>query len=118
MDKSAVKAAAEGRLFSGTQARSLGLVDEHAGLAEALKRAREEGGVAEDAAVERWPPRKTFLDALAGRMGSGQAGLGGSELLLALDARAPATLASATAFAGILSRERVGVVLPYALWLD
>ncbi|MEM9067451.1 MAG: signal peptide peptidase SppA [Myxococcota bacterium] len=66
MERSAVLAAAEGRVMSGRMGRELGLIDEVGGLGEALRRARSEGGLSDDASVELWPKRQGLLESLTG----------------------------------------------------
>lgn len=63
LDRSAVLAAAEGRVWTGEQALELGLVDDLGGFAAALERVRETVGVApgEPVALQRFPrPRGPF----------------------------------------------------------
>jgi protease-4 len=67
---------AQGRVWSGAQAKELGLVDELGGLRRALDLARERAGIAEDATVELriYPVKRSLLEALLasfpGRQGS------------------------------------------------
>ncbi|WP_029007590.1 signal peptide peptidase SppA [Azospirillum halopraeferens] len=51
MTPEAVRAAAQGRVWTGAEAAALGLVDELGGLEQALIRAREAAGLAADAAI-------------------------------------------------------------------
>lgn len=55
---------AEGRIMTGRRARAGGLVDHEGGLREALARAREQGKLGKDAAVQVWPHRPSFFQAL------------------------------------------------------
>ena len=55
---------AEGRLFSGTQAKANGLVDELGGLHDAYAKARSLAGLSADAAVTVLEGRTGFLEAL------------------------------------------------------
>jgi protease-4 len=64
MDRQAVLAAAEGRVMTAQDGQKLGLVDEMAGLSEALERARAAAGLGSDAPVEVWPPTKGMIDAI------------------------------------------------------
>jgi protease IV len=52
MTREEVHAIAKGRIWSGTDAKRIGLVDEVGGMATALRLAREAAGLAPDAAVE------------------------------------------------------------------
>lgn len=64
MEKAAVLAAAEGRVMTAQDGMALGLIDEMAGLGEALIKARTVAGLAPDAPVEVWPPTKGMIDAI------------------------------------------------------
>ena len=64
MAREAVLAAAEGRVMTAQDGKDLGLIDDMAGLSEALGRARAAAGLPEDAPVELWPPRKSMIDAI------------------------------------------------------
>ncbi len=64
MEREAVLAAAEGRVMTAQDGKELGLIDEMAGLSEALVRARAAGGLAPDAPVELWPATKGIIDAI------------------------------------------------------
>ncbi|MBW1905820.1 MAG: signal peptide peptidase SppA [Deltaproteobacteria bacterium] len=64
MERAAVLAAAEGRVMTGQDGKELGLIDEMAGLSEALTRARAAAGLAPDAPVELWPPTRGMIDAI------------------------------------------------------
>lgn len=68
---------AQGRVWTGAQAREQGLVDELGGLDRAVALARERAGIPADAEVELvvFPPRKSFYEALAEPWSGG----GGSE---------------------------------------
>ncbi|KAB2967249.1 MAG: signal peptide peptidase SppA [Thermoanaerobaculia bacterium] len=64
---------AKGRIWSGADAHRLGLVDALGGMDVALRLAREQAGIAPDAAIElkRFPKRKTPLQALLAQLGNG-----------------------------------------------
>lgn len=64
MDREAVLAAAEGRVMTAQDGKELGLVDEMAGLSEAMMKARAAAGLGRDAPVEIWPPPKGVVDAI------------------------------------------------------
>jgi protease-4 len=64
MEREAVLAAAEGRVMTAQDGKDLGLIDEMAGLSEALIRARAAAGLAPDAPVELWPATKGMIDAI------------------------------------------------------
>jgi protease-4 len=62
-----VHAIAEGRVWTGRQARQLGLVDELGGLDRALALAKQRAKIPPDQEVELivYPPRRSFLEILA-----------------------------------------------------
>ncbi len=64
MERAAVLAAAEGRVMTGQDGKELGLIDEMAGLSEALDRARAAAGLGPDAPIELWPAPKGMIDAI------------------------------------------------------
>lgn len=61
-----VERAAKGRIWSGAQARELGLVDELGGYARAIALAREAAGLSPDAAIEvvEYPRKLTWMERL------------------------------------------------------
>ncbi|MEW6298570.1 MAG: signal peptide peptidase SppA, partial [Thermodesulfobacteriota bacterium] len=61
---------AKGRIWTGEDARALGLVDELGGLQEALRLAKDAAGIPPDAEVrlELFPRKKTLLQIMAERM--------------------------------------------------
>jgi protease-4 len=59
-----VRAIAEGRVWTGVDARQRGLVDELGDLEAALAEARKLGGVADGVALEVYPPEPTLKDLL------------------------------------------------------
>ena len=66
MDRAKVEAVAEGRLWSGDRGKENGLLNESGlGFAEVIRRAKAKAGLPEDAKVEVWPSKKTFLDVIS-----------------------------------------------------
>ena len=61
LDRDAVHEIAQGRVWTGKQALSRGLVDELGGLDTALAKAAELAEL-EDYSVARWPPQKSLLE--------------------------------------------------------
>ena len=57
-----IEAIAQGRVWTGADAKRLGLVDEIGGLEAALAEARKLGGVGDDAPVEEYPAELTLRD--------------------------------------------------------
>ncbi|MGH9347433.1 MAG: signal peptide peptidase SppA [Vicinamibacterales bacterium] len=88
-----IDAIAQGRVWTGRQARELGLVDELGGLDAAVAAAKQRARIPADEDVELviYPPRRSFYEALASQFGSGGAGawpalLGGTPAMAALTA--------------------------------
>ena len=117
---------AEGRLFSGVQAKQNGLVDELGGLHEAYAKARSLAGLPADAAVEVFAGRSGFLEALDSAAGdddpdsartplASATGRDGSARLL--DHFAPDLLPYVSSLAAFQTGERALTALPYALVL-
>ncbi len=117
MERSAIEPYAEGRVMVGSRALDAGLVDELGGLWDALSKARSEGGLAEDAPIERWPPQRTFLDTIA----QGMAGETPGERSRALveDAAAAAGLGQVTDLAPLfMGPERVVLTMPFVVHVE
>ena len=81
-----IDAVAQGRVWTGRQARERGLVDELGGLDAAIAIAKQRAGIPADEDVELvvYPPRRTLYEALAQEFGSSRSGVwaqltGGSE---------------------------------------
>ncbi len=64
MERDQVLVAAEGRVLTAQDAKALGLVDEMAGLSDALAKARDRGGLGADSELEVWPTSKGLLEAI------------------------------------------------------
>ena len=73
-----IDAIAQGRVWTGKQAKQLGLIDELGGLDRALALAKQRANIAQDAEVELvvYPPKRSFYEMLADPFGrsSDQAG--------------------------------------------
>jgi protease-4 len=118
-----VAASAEGRIFSGRDGKSRGLVDEVGGLADAIARARVLAGLPVDARVFASGGSSGLLDALSEDEPESRAGatsaprVASASLLLAdLLARvAPEVAPFAMSFAPLADHERVVCALPFAL---
>jgi len=101
MDPERVDAVAQGRVWTGQQAKQVGLVDELGGLERALAVARQKAKIPADSEVQLviYPPRRSVFDLLSGNWGgsddtSGLAawlGFAGHRRALGI-AAAPATL--------------------------
>ncbi len=64
LDLAVVREIAQGRVWSGSEALKLGLVDELGGLADAVRHAAEKAGVGETFRVIELPRRKQFAEAI------------------------------------------------------
>ena len=92
-----IDAIAQGRVWTGNQAKQLGLVDELGGLDRALALAKQRAKIAQDAEVELviYPPKKSFYEVLADPFGRTSEGMGAVRALLGLsDRRVLSTLAA------------------------
>ena len=78
-----VKELAQGRVWTGTKAKELGLVDEIGGLDVAIAKAQELGKVSADTDLEVYPPSPTLRDVVQGWGGNVSTGLLGSSTELA-----------------------------------
>jgi len=67
-----IDAVAQGRVWTGQQAKQIGLVDELGGLDRALVLAKEHANINRDAEVELvvYPPRRTLYESLANPFGA------------------------------------------------
>ncbi|WP_396624206.1 signal peptide peptidase SppA [Luteitalea sp.] len=109
-----IDAVAQGRVWTGRQAREKGLVDELGGLPRAIAIAQQRAGIAKDTTVQlvTYPPRPSVLEALSSTLGGGQsmrASLG--EALLSPQDRE--TLASVRRPLQMLRRGEALALLPW-----
>jgi protease IV len=89
-----IDAIAQGRVWTGRQAKDIGLVDELGGLDAAIAAAKQRARIPADEDVElmMYPPRRSFYEALAEQLGGSSSGGGLRALLGDQDARAVAAL--------------------------
>jgi protease IV len=73
LERAAVEAIAQGRVWTGADAKTRGLVDTLGTLDDAIARARELGSIGAEVGLEVYPPQPTLRDLLAG-FGQVQAG--------------------------------------------
>jgi protease-4 len=104
---------AEGRIFSGRDAKLRGLVDEIGGLQAAIARARSMGGLPADARVAVATESPGFLEALADDEPRTQSHSGGLAALV--DRVAPAVEPFLASLAPIADHEFALCALPFAL---
>jgi protease-4 len=69
-----IDAIGQGRVWTGRQAKQIGLVDELGGLERAVALAKQRAKIAQDAEVELviYPPKKSFYDLVRDPFGSGE----------------------------------------------
>jgi protease-4 len=108
-----IDAVAQGRVWTGRQARERGLVDMLGGLDTAVAVAKERAGIPEDEEVElvSYPPPRTFYEALVEEFGGSG---GGIWSLLAGRSEARA-LAAVTAPVRVFRRGEPLALMPFAL---
>jgi len=84
-----IDAVAQGRVWTGQQAKGLGLVDELGGLARAVALAKEQAKIGRTTEVELvvYPPKKSLYESLADPFGSSMNGSGALMSLLGLSDR-------------------------------
>jgi protease-4 len=108
-----IDAVAQGRVWTGAQARERGLVDRLGGLDVAIAAAKERAGIDADDDVEVvvYPHRRTVYEALSDQFGGGSS----SGVLGALLGRAPArAVAAATAPTRLFRRGEPLALMPFA----
>ena len=93
----------KGRVWTGSQAKQLNLVDELGGLTKAIETAKSLAGIAKEESVRLviWPKKISFWSSLFGRRES--------DIKMAL----PAELEKALDLARLLERDRVWAVMPF-----
>jgi protease-4 len=103
MTKEQVHAIAKGRVWTGNQAKEIGLVDEIGGLSRAIEIAKKLAGIPQDEAVklEVWPKRASFLGSLFSR----NAEIPG--ILL------PGHLDKVVSYYKIMEKERIWALMPF-----
>ena len=69
LQTSAVQSVAEGRVWSGTEAKNVGLVDEIGGLEAAIAYAAEKASLGEEFVVAEYPERRPWIESFAEMMG-------------------------------------------------
>lgn len=94
MTRDAVHAVAQGRVWTGRQAKEVGLIDELGGLVQAIANAKEEAGIDPDQSIRlvTYPRPRTFLEMLSTSFVAWSGSVGPSWLNV-LASRFPATLA-------------------------
>jgi protease-4 len=68
LPKNKVQEIAQGRVWSGTAAKQLGLVDEIGGLEDAVREAAKQAKLGDDWQLEEYPKRRTFEEQILARL--------------------------------------------------
>jgi ClpP class serine protease len=99
--------------MSGERARKGGLVDQRGGLETAIAEARKKAGLPEDAAIELWPKKRSFLERIATAVGGG----GDAKALAARGMAEALPKALTTGLVSMLVRGDTGTfaAMPYSL---
>jgi protease-4 len=107
-----IHAVAQGRVWTGRQARERGLVDELGGLDRAVAIAKERAGIPADEDVElvTYPPRRTLYEAIAEQFGSST----GARLWSMLGGAEGRAMAALTAPVRIFRRGEPLAMMPFA----
>jgi protease-4 len=106
-----IDAIAQGRVWTGQQAKQIGLVDELGGLQHALAVAKQRAKIDPNAEVELvlYPPKKSFYEALADPFGSLERSTGIASLL---GLRNPRSLQTLTAPLRVFRRGEPLAIMP------
>lgn len=117
MTRDQVAANAEGRIFSGTEGKARGLVDELGGLRAAIAKARELAGLPESARVAVVGGKAGLFGALDPELAEERvrAGAGSTAPVHILDRLAPDMVPFVTSLAPLTEGERAVVAVPFAL---
>jgi protease IV len=107
-----IDAIAQGRVWTGRQAREMGLVDQLGGLDVAIAAAKQRARIPaeEDVEIVVYPPRRSFYEALADQFGADSASRALHVLLGGGEARAVAAL---TAPMRVFRRGEVLALMPF-----
>jgi protease-4 len=109
-----IDAVAQGRVWTGRQARERGLVDELGGLQDAVNIAKQRSGLNADDDVEIviYPPRRSIYEALTEQFGAGASGASAAWSLLTTSAEQRA-VAALTAPARLFRRGEPLALMPF-----
>jgi protease-4 len=115
-DWASIEAVAQGRVWSGADGLSRGLVDGVGGLSTAIAHARSRAGLADTTPIVEWPERRTMLDLLAESTG----GAPEARLeTLATRLAVPAPLRPLASLATVLGdRPHVALSMPVAIVIE
>ena len=110
-----IDAVAQGRVWTGRQAREIGLVDELGGLPRAIAIAQQRAGIAKDTTVQlvTYPPKPSVFEALSTALGGSQGGVRASLAEALLSQQDRATLAAVRRPFQMLGRGESLALLPW-----
>jgi protease-4 len=103
LSKEEVDKVGKGRVWTGTQAKAIRLVDEIGGLSRAIEAAKTLAKIGRDESVRLvvWPKRTTFFESLFGRRAA------------RLQTPLPRTIEQALDWAGRMNAERLWAIMPF-----
>jgi len=111
-----IHAVAQGRVWTGRQAREHGLVDELGGLDRAVLIAKARAGIPADEEVElvTFPPRRTLYEAIAEQFGSSASAATTGRLWMLLGGAEGRAIAALTTPARLFRRGEPLALMPFA----
>jgi len=111
-----IHAVAQGRVWTGRQARERGLVDELGGLDRAVVIAKARAGIPADEEVElvTFPPRRTLYEAIAEQFGSSASAATAGRLWTLLGGAEGRAMAALTAPVRLFRRGEPLALMPFA----
>ena len=112
LSRDRVDEVAQGRVWTGRQAKAIGLVDELGGMQRAVALAKQKAGIAADAEVElvSYPPRRTLYDLLTSRFGASDRTL---QVLSRLGFGEASAVGAAAAPLALFKRGEILALMPY-----
>ncbi len=117
MDRDKLEKLARGRVYTGRQAKAVGLVDDLGTLDDAIAAAKTLGGVeGQDVELKVWPEAPSLLESLFEPFGGDRNASASSALVLStLPEAVRKPLARLGGIVDLLTREPVVVLMPYSL---
>ncbi len=110
-----IDAIAQGRVWTGRQAREIGLVDELGGLTKAIAVARERAKIpaGEDLQIVVYPPRKSFYEALSEPFGQAEQSMQAHAMGHLFSPRERRVIADLSAPVRLLQRREPLALMPF-----
>lgn len=115
IEEDRVREIAEGRVWSGTSALELGLVDEIGGLSNAISYAAEEAGLERDFRLTEFPRKRDFAEVLSEALNRFQVKVSGNGIAAQIETRLETAQAELEAFndpRGIYVRMPLELLIP------